>query len=240
MILYDLSFQSPLENLICDDMFLKRAEKDGFKDDVLRLWESPVPFVVLGRAGKVEEDVNTDSCRQDNVEIFHRSSGGGTVVQGSGCLNFSFILSKENDQDLNDLHRSYQKILGQIIGVLKHLGVEAEVYPISDLALSSTKKKFSGNAQRRLRRNILHHGTILYQFDLHLIEKYLKTPKSMPEYRFKRSHLNFVDNINVDSQRIKDAFITYFKPSLIIKKFAQIEHEYLNKMMVQCVAQYLI
>ncbi|VAX34895.1 hypothetical protein MNBD_UNCLBAC01-1534, partial [hydrothermal vent metagenome] len=37
-----------------------------------------------------------------------------------------------------------------------------------------------------------------------LIAKYLKMPKDKPEYRFDRTHLDFVANVNVPSEDIKE------------------------------------
>lgn len=231
MIIYDISFQSPLENILCDEMLLQRAEQES-GDDVLRLWESPVSFVVLGLIGKVEEDVKVDCCRRDGIDIFRRSSGGGTVVQGLGCLNFSFILSKERAPALNDLHQSYQEVLTPVIDIFKTLGVEAEFQPISDLALTKTKKKFSGNAQRRMKKNILHHGTVLCNFDLFLIEKYLTMPESVPEYRADRSHLEFVDNIGLNSRKVRDVFFQYFKPSSVVTQLNAQEKNALDRLLL--------
>ena len=54
--------------------------------------------------------------------------------------------------------------------------------------------KFSGNSQRRRRRALLFHGTILYNFDLALITGLLRKPSSEPDYRASRSHELFVTN----------------------------------------------
>ena len=132
------------------------------------------------------------------------------MLQGPGCLNFSVILSKETHPDIFDLKKSYQFILGKVIGALQTSGVEAAFKPISDLALKSNQKKFSGNAQKRGRKFILHHGTILYQFDLDQVPRYLKIPKDMPEYRNRRPHLDFVTNINIEPQPFKKALRAQF------------------------------
>ena len=99
------------------------------------------------------------------------------------------------------------------IDALKPLGVEAVFRPISDIAVAGSDKKFSGNAQKRGKNYILHHGTILYDFDLSLIPKYLTIPKDVPDYRQGRSHLDFVTNIPIDPAvfkvnmcRVFDAF----------------------------------
>jgi len=97
-------------------------------------------------------------------------------------------------------------ILEKVTHALRNCGINAKFFPTSDIALSDNRKKFSGNAQRRRRNYLLHHGTILYDFDLFSIEKYLKMPKEIPPYRDNRPHIDFLTNINVNPQEIKEAF----------------------------------
>ncbi|MBF0532298.1 MAG: lipoate--protein ligase family protein [Candidatus Omnitrophica bacterium] len=209
MIVQEISFRAPEENIRYDEELLKRAE-DGQGGEVLRFWESPVVFVVLGRMGDTDEDVILDNTTRDNVPVIRRASGGGTVVQGPGCLNYSLILSKTNP-DVADLKRSYAYILSRVVQALSQVGVDAEFLPISDIALKANHKKISGNAQKRGRNFILHHGTILYQFDLPLISRYLKTPKDIPKYRQGRSHADFVENLEGDIYVFKKVMIDIWR-----------------------------
>ena len=202
MTFEDVSFPEPKATLEYDDSLLKRADA-GQISEVLRFWESPELFVVLGRTCKDEDDVYSDVCREDSVMVLRRSSGGGTVLQGPGCLNFSLVLSKKSHPDLQSIHASYKFILEKIVLALKELGVEAYFRPVCDLVLGEGEKKFSGNAQRRGREFILHHGTILYDFDLALISRYLKVPKKMPDYRAGRVHEDFIANIHRSPNDIK-------------------------------------
>src|SRR3989338_2273939 len=110
MVLKDISFPSPQENILFDEALLALAEQ-GKGGEVLRFWESLTTFIVLGRIGKVEEDIYIENVARDEVMVLRRSSGGGTVVQGKGCLNFSLILVKDRDPSLNDLRKSYRDIL---------------------------------------------------------------------------------------------------------------------------------
>ncbi len=202
MLLRDLSFPTPEENIAFDEVLFRLADKHG-DIEYLRFWESPVYFVVLGRIGKEEDDVLGDAVMAAKVPVLRRTSGGGTVVQGPGCLNYTFVLSKEKNPALNDLRGSYAWLSDKVITALKPLGVEAVFRPISDIALANSERKISGNAQRRGKTHILHHGTILYDFDLELISKYLATPKDVPEYRKSRTHKDFIANIPVDPAQFK-------------------------------------
>ena len=163
----------------------------------------------------MQDDVKLEGTNSDNIPILRRSSGGGTVLQGKGCLNYSLILSKKSDPHIADLRKSYQVILGKVIEALQRIGIESKFCPTSDIALTENNKKISGNAQKRSKKFILHHGTILYDFDLKKIERYLKIPKNIPEYRQGRSHLDFVTNISVSADDIKNTF----------KHIFQVEHQ---------------
>ena len=204
MICKDISLASPLENILYDDVLLHLAENEG-GIECLRFWESQKIFVVLGRISKEDEDLKRENILKDKIPVLRRSSGGGTVLQGPGCLNYTLVLSKERSPELNGIHSSYKFILTQIVQALRTIEINAQYFPISDIALVPTMKKFSGNAQKRSKKFILHHGTILCDFHLADIERYLKIPQSMPEYRAKRKHLDFVANIGRPVSEVKQA-----------------------------------
>lgn len=209
MILKDISLATPRENILYDEVLLHLAEQ-GQSGEVLRFWESPEMFVVLGRICGEREDIKTGQVRKDNIPVLRRCSGGGTVLQGKGCLNYSLVLSKGHDPQIADLRKSYQVIIGKIVAALRRLAVETVFYPVSDIALAGNHKKISGNAQKRAKKFILHHGTFLYDFDLSKIERYLNMPKDVPEYRRQRPHLDFVANVPLAAQDIKDAMGSVF------------------------------
>jgi lipoate-protein ligase A len=51
---------------------------------------------------------------------------------------------------------------------------------------------------------------LLYDFDLSLIEKCLRTPPRQPEYRKARGHGEFVVNLSASRQQLLDAIATAF------------------------------
>jgi lipoate-protein ligase A len=210
----DISFPTPQENIDFDDVLFQLAEKHE-AGEYLRFWESSQIFIVLGRIGRAEIDVNTTKVQEDNIPVLRRSSGGGTVVQGKGCVNYSLILSKQKHPEINDLRRSYEWISARVIEALRLSGVEAYFRPTSDLATGTGEKKFSGNAQRRGKHYVLHHGTILYKFDLSLISRYLNMPQDIPDYRKARPHTDFVTNVPIDPQQFKDHLAQSFFSSAL-------------------------
>ena len=230
MILKDVSFKTPQENILYDEVLLDSAER-GLCGEALRFWESQEIFIVLGRISRENEDIRWDNVRRDAVPVLRRASGGGTVLQGKGCLSYSLILSKDRDPQMADLRKSYQYILGKFILALGQLGVAVEFFPISDLALKANGKKISGNAQKRSRTFVLHHGTILYDFDLTKIQDYLNMPADAPPYRQGRRHLDFVANIPSTAGDMKKAIGHMFCIDRIESKPSNHEKDCLETLM---------
>ena len=66
MELKDISFESPEENILFDEVLLDLSEKNE-GDEVLRFWESPQIFIVLGRISNPIDDLKGDAILQDKV-----------------------------------------------------------------------------------------------------------------------------------------------------------------------------
>jgi lipoate-protein ligase A len=203
MKVFDHSFSTPAENLACDEALLDFCEA-GYDHEILRFWESHDPFVVLGYSNKLDREVYQETCRKDNVPILRRCTGGGTVIQGPGCLNYALVLKIPEDGPLTGITSTNAHIITQHQKALqKVLGNGVIMQGLSDLAVNDLK--FSGNAQRRKRSHILFHGTFLIDFDLPLVERLLPMPSRQPDYRKNRPHEEFLTNISLAKQQIKQA-----------------------------------
>lgn len=204
MRVLDHSFDDAACNLALDEVMLREAGEQG---EVLRFWESASPFVVLGLTQQIRQEVEIERCAAAGVPIMRRCSAGGCVVQGPGCLNFTLVLSKEARPEIESIHGSYEYILGRVV---ESLGVAGLVKAgISDLAIGALK--VSGNAQRRHKDYILHHGTLLYDADIPVFSSYIKEPDERPEYRGSRSHEAFVTNLGVSRERLVEMIAGAFE-----------------------------
>src|SRR5262245_56295038 len=126
MRLLELTLPTLTENLALDEALLLQAEDGG--PEVLRIWEWCERAIVLGAAGKLAQEVDEDACKLQRIPIARRSSGGGAVMLGSGCLLYTLVLRFDRDPSLRDLHASYRFILGQF-----ERAMAASLRGISDL-----------------------------------------------------------------------------------------------------------
>lgn len=200
--LLDLTLPSPVENLALDDALLDELDEGG-GEPVLRFWESDRYFVVLGPACRRCDHVHAAACEQDAIPVLRRASGGGTVLQGPGCLSYALILPLTLHPDLSDIRATNRLILERIARALHRWEPATAFRGISDLAIDG--HKISGNAQRRKRHALLFHGTVLHAMPADLIARYLKHPERQPDYRADRPHGTFLRTIDVPSYDLKRA-----------------------------------
>jgi lipoate-protein ligase A len=193
----DTTLTTLAQNLAADEALLLDAEA-GRGGEALRVWEWPRPAVVLGAGGRIADDVDAAACERDGVPLARRSSGGGTVLLGSGCLLYSLVLRYDRAAELCDIRKSYHWILARVIEALPGVAVTGA----SDLTIAG--RKVGGSAQQRKREYLLHHGTLLYGFDVALVSRYLREPPRQPDYRGRRSHTDFVTNLGIDGPTLHD------------------------------------
>jgi len=216
----DLTLPSPAENLAADEALLEWGEA-GRGRQVLRFWEPREYFVVVGYANKAATEVKLAACEAKGVPVFRRCSGGGTVVQGPGCLNYTLVLQIAETGPLHSIGTANQFIMRRNRAAIEsafstpHSAIAIRGH--TDLAIGD--RKFSGNSQRRRKHFLLFHGTFLLNFNLSLVSEWLPMPSKQPDYRESRPHSDFLTNINVSAEKVKAALRRAWKAEELLEDF---------------------
>ncbi len=211
MHLVDLTLAAPEENLALDEQLLNAAEDGSGTDEVLRLWEPRQNMVVVGRSSSIEQEVDTAACAAAGVCVHRRCSGGLSIVTGPGCLMYAIVLSLHRRPDLRFVDRAHCIILGALRDALRPHLPHIEIAGTSDLAWRG--RKFSGNSLRVKRNHLLYHGTLLYDFPLELIGRFLRMPPRAPAYRAGREHGEFVTNVPLSPGQLRGTLVAAFEGS---------------------------
>ena len=120
---------------------------------------------------------------------------------------YALVLSLQQRPALRAVDRAHGFVLDAAAGALSKLAAGLSRRGISDLAVGSEGRKFSGNSLRMKRRHLLYHGTLLYDFPLEMIAECLRRPPREPAYRNGRPHAAFVANLPLDRAAIRHALI---------------------------------
>ena len=147
------------KNLAADEYFLEHL---GPENLLLYLYIND-RAVIIGRNQNPWRECDTDAMERDGVQLVRRCTGGGAVYHDVGNLNFSFICGKE----LYDVEHQNRIILDAV----QSLGISAEATGRNDLLAEG--RKFSGHAFCSRGGMRQHHGTLLVNADLTVMQKYL-------------------------------------------------------------------
>ena len=183
-------------------MFLDKCDQSG--SETLWFWESPRVFVVIGYGQRADREVEEENCAIDGIPILRRCSGGGAVVQGPGCLNYGLALRIDQRTEIDSITKANRWIMNHNALALERL-LEDSVAVAGHTDLVVQGRKVSGNAQRRRSRTLLFHGTFLCGLHFPWVDRYLKTPSLMPEYRRGRMHSEFIGNLEVGASQVMGA-----------------------------------
>jgi lipoate-protein ligase A len=124
------------------------------------------PSVIIGSNQAVINEVDIDFCIEYDISVIRRLSGGGAVYHDKGNLNYSFIHNKTGEP----LSANF---LNPIVETLHSLGIPAVIGKRKDIWLDGYK--ISGTASHISRGRELHHGTLLYDTDLDVLQKALSS-----------------------------------------------------------------
>jgi lipoate-protein ligase A len=167
-------------NLAAEEYFFLTQEKN-----LLLLYRNN-PSVIIGSNQAVLNEVDMDFCIDHHIPVIRRLSGGGAVYHDRGNFNYAFIRDK-GDTPLS------AAFLEPIVKVLHHLGIPAEIGRRKDLWLEG--RKMSGTASHISRGRELHHGTLLYDTDLEMLQHALSAQNKSPIQKATASVRSPVTNI---------------------------------------------
>lgn len=156
-----------------DSCFFNHAAEqylmDNFNDEVFMLWINK-PSILIGRNQNTISEINLDYVKENGIEVVRRLSGGGTVYNDLGNMNFTFITRRDNSTQVKN---GFEKFALPVINALKSLGVNAVFTGRNDITIDD--KKFSGNAQYFQKDKLLHHGTLMFDCDMSKLSCALKS-----------------------------------------------------------------
>ncbi len=172
----------PYFNLASEEYLLKCKQEDFF------LLYRNNPSIVVGKHQNTLAEINSDFVQERGIVVARRISGGGTVFQDLGNLNFAFITSGQEGAMVD-----YARYTQPVINAMRSMGLEVSLGKRNELLLGS--KKISGTASHVFKRRSLHHGTLLFSSKMEDLSDALKVQANRFNDRAVKSVRSKVTNI---------------------------------------------
>ncbi len=179
----------PYFAIALEEILLEEVSKT--ETPILRFWEWEDEAVTIGRSQKASNEVDLRLCRDENIEVIRRPSGGGAMYHSPRDeIVYSVIAPKGLFP--NDITLIYREICTKLANIFDQIDIDAEFVEPNSIFVSD--QKISGNAQKITSNAVLQHGTILYSPDRKTMFSALKD--SHTEDRYISSNMNSVMGIS--------------------------------------------
>ena len=179
----------------------------NFPEDkpVFMFWRTE-KCVIIGRYQIAAAEIDLQAAHSLGIQIIRRSSGGGAVFSDPGNIMHSLITPFNKFYDPKKIER--EQSAEPLARALNKMGINAVTEGRNDTSVEG--KKISGYAQYAIKNRLCTHGSLLYDADLDLLAKVLKTDP---------------DKINSKALKSIRARVTnlrgYFNPKITANEFLE-------------------
>lgn len=164
MLIFNRSITNPYFNIATEEYFVKHTT-----EDMCMIWINE-QSVIIGKHQNAYAEINYPYVHENHIPVIRRISGGGAVYHDTGNVNFTFIQKTDKTNQVD--FRRFTSIIAEFI---QSLGIEVNINKRNSLFAGSLK--FSGHAEHVFHDRVLHHGTILFNTDLEVLQNCLAPAK---------------------------------------------------------------
>lgn len=182
-------------------------------DDYFMGWRVN-PTVMLGRNQLIDNEVNTDYCKEHKIDIFRRKSGGGCIYADKGCIQFSYISRAVN---ANEAFAAYMQ---RMTDLLKGLKIDAQLSGRNDILIDGTK--VSGCAFYQLSNRSVLHNSLLFDTQLDHLSNALTPAKEKLQSKGVASVRQRVTNVATYTQLDILNFMDYVRQEMCGKEVLEL------------------
>ncbi len=207
----DTGLRSAAENIALNRALLE-AHQAGEAPHTLRFLRFQ-PAALLGFHQHVKQELRLDYCRQHDISIQRRITGGGAIFFDPAQLGWELYLHK-NVFKTSDLSVIAARVCNAAAIALQRLGIDAQFRPRNDIEVDG--RKISGTGGAFDGDSILYQGTLLLNFDVERMLRVLRIPmekltdKAIDSARDRVVNLSELLGMIPDLEEIKQNFVEVF------------------------------
>ena len=193
--LLDYTIGDPYQNLALEEALFRTA-----KVPLLRVWDNQ-RSVVLGRAQLAEAETDLDYCLGAGIPVVRRFTAGGTVYNGPGNTNWSFVVPKQSSEGplvyAGDAKGVFIAFAHIVVDALRSCSLDA-AFEEPNRIVDGEGLKISGMAAYVSSATVLCHGTLLMHADLGEAERVTTAPRHGIPAKYPRSRHARIANCMAD------------------------------------------
>ena len=150
------------------------SHQEGMVPDTLRFLRFP-PTALVGRHQALRQEVNVEYCRENDIALVRRITGGGAIFLDPGQLGWELVIDRATlgRTTLTELAR---EICRAAASGLRKLGVNAGYRPRNDIEVDG--RKISGTGGFFDGNTLFYQGTVLVDMNPEVMVSALRVPRA--------------------------------------------------------------
>ena len=163
--------------LAADDYLMGSYEsEEGVRPPTLRLYTYRSHCALVGQFQEVEAEIDVNYCREANIPINRRPTGGGAILMGNDQLGMALVTSIKYPGVPDHPREMYALYSAGICQGLMAMGIEGSIEGKNDLQVNG--RKIAGLGLSRGHKGaLLFHASLLVDLDIPLMLRVLKIPR---------------------------------------------------------------
>jgi lipoate-protein ligase A len=192
----------PCFNIAAEEYLLRNTN-----DEFFLLYVND-PSVIIGKHQNAYAEINYPFIKSNNIKVIRRISGGGAVWHDHGNLNFAFIKNGTVGELVN-----FRKYMMPVLEFLIKLGLKADFKGKNTIEVNG--HKVSGNAEHVFKNRVIHHGTLLFDTNISMLEEALKVDtqkyldRSVKSVRASVANINKMLGSKMSFEEFRNAFMDH-------------------------------
>ena len=150
------------------------SHRAGGIPDTLRFLRFP-PTALVGRHQALGQEINLDYCRENNIGVVRRITGGGAIFLDPGQLGWELAINRST-LGIHSLLDVAGEICEAAADGISSLGVKASYRPRNDIEVGG--RKISGTGGFFDGDTLFFQGTVLVDMKPQLMVSALRVPKA--------------------------------------------------------------
>ena len=162
--------------------------------DTIVLATPGTPYMCVGYFQDVENELDINYCRTNNLPVIRRETGGGAVYIDEGQLFVQWIFQQRSLPRRVD-HR-FQLFVKPLIETYKFFGINAYYHPINDVHVDG--KKIVGTGAATIGDAEVVTGNFLFDFNYNRMIDAVNVPSDKFREAVRRNLLHFLTTMNIE------------------------------------------
>ncbi len=171
--LLDTPPMTAAENMALDETLVE-LRGEGKTPNTIHFLQFAPRAVLVGFHQSIAEEIRTDYCQANGIDINRRVTGGGAIFFDESQLGWEVICDKAFFGVKLPTSRLFRDLCEPVVIALRHLGVTSSFRPRNDIEVNG--RKISGTGGTESDDAFLFQGTMLTDFDVDAMLKSLRIP----------------------------------------------------------------